>query len=145
MQEVTQKIDELYSLLVEKNKIADKKIASSNKQLEEINAAQKKLEATQNQNAATLRKIKKYKDFEAEKIKVQEIAKKANDDITMADTRLSELSVKISGIDKKEKDLDKMIGIYKTKTENIAEEKKQLAEDRKKMKDKILDELKKKI
>lgn len=145
MQEVIKKIEELYSLLEKKMADADKRYEEGRSMLERVEAAQKKLEATQNNNAALERKLNKYADFEVEKLNLQDAIKKLSDERSMLNANIVALAEEQVAIDRKKVDLDKMIAIYKDKMDQIVAEKKDLAEQKKNMRATILDELRKKI
>jgi len=145
MQEVIKKIEELYSLLEKKMADADSRYEDARNLLDRVEAAQKKLEATQNNNAALERKLNKYADFEVEKLNLQDAVKKLGDERSMLNANLIALAEEQIALDRKKVDLDKMIAIYKDKMDQIVAEKKDLAEQKKNMRATILDELRKKI
>lgn len=145
MQEVIKKIEELYSLLEKKMADADKRYEEGRGMLERVEAAQKKLEATQNNNAALERKLNKYADFEAEKLELHNAVNKLNDQRAGLNANIIAIAEEQVAMEKRKVDLDKMIAIYKDKMDQIVAEKKDLAEQKKKMREMILDELRKKI
>jgi hypothetical protein len=145
MQEVIQKIQELYSLLEKKMADADSRYEDARNLLDRVEAAQKKLEATQNNNAALERKLNKYADFEVERANLSEAARKVSEDRAMINANIVAIADAEVALEKKKKDLDNLISIYKKKSDDLVEEKKALDEQKKKMRETILDELRKKM
>ena len=145
MQEVIHKIKELYSLLESKMKDADARYADAEKKLELVNEAQRKLEATQNHNAALERKLKSADEFEAVKKRVEAIQKKNDEDFNRNQKSAADILSLQNDLNSKQAELDNLIEVYKKKHTDIEKQKADLLEEKKNLRTKILEEIKNKL
>ena len=141
MQEVLTKIQDLHSLLEMRIAAYENKYAELKSVIGDIDAKQRKLDATQNSLAASERRLKTYKDFEGAKDRARISNKKAIDMQLEVEKKAACLDGGIKDVAAKTAELEKLIAIYKRKDVNLEAAKKKLAADRRKMKNDILDEL----
>lgn len=141
MQEVLKKIDELYTLMAEKTSVLDQEIGK----LKDRKAKQEEVERVQAATAAHLaareRIIKKYEDFDK---RVKEVDKKEQD---LNKEKLI-LKERIEANVKRQKELDKAVAeaeaakaLFVKKRDAVEKEKEEIENERK-LRAKIMDEIK---
>jgi len=145
MKDLLKKAEDLYDLLCKKNEEADKKLADIKKRENDLECLSKSSNARANDLSARERIIKKYEAFDREvedlKSKKKECSYAENEN----SRKEKELGLLQEGLLKKEEEIESMRELFKTKNKNMDDLKKKLEEDKKKMREKVLEEIKGKL
>jgi peptidoglycan hydrolase CwlO-like protein len=145
MKDVIQKIETIYDELVARNDLVVGRITELNKKEEMLNDMAARLDSASNDVNARRRIIEKYEDFEdekkrweAEKLLVQQ---QHEDNKKQADA-LDKLEL---SLEKKQGELDKMVGAYSVKAKRLAKAEEDLKIEKENLREVILEEIRQKI
>jgi DNA repair ATPase RecN len=142
MQDVIDKIKDLYDVLEQKSKDIDARtvsLANQKKEIIRMVEQQEQLLLVANARQRELDKLeKKYKDIED----IVGMKSKVNSDRLEIAKAKKDIEKREKAVDKKEKDLEKIKEVFKTKNANMDALKKRLEAEKKSMRKDILDELK---
>ena len=145
MQEVLKKIDTLYSLLKEKIETVDAMSKMLKGDFKAMADKEAKIEAAKNFIAVAQRKLKSQEDVEVQKSKLSVEMRNIATTKAVLDKRERSLNASEKLTAQNELELQKMIGVYKVKHDNLAKKEAALEVAKKNMKAKILEELGKKV
>jgi len=143
--EVLKQIDQLYTVMLGKESILDGQLGKLKERKAEAERVERIQIATASSLSARERIIAKYEDFDAEREKFKVVIKRNSSKRVELDKLSAELEKGEKELDKKLEEVETMRDLFRKKNLRNDEMEKQLAVEKKLMREKVLEEIKGKL
>jgi len=143
--EVLKQIDQLYTVMLGKESILDAQLGKLKERKAEAERVERIQIATASSLSARERIIAKYEDFDAEREKFKVVIKRNSSKRVELDKLSAELEKGEKELDKKLEEVETMRDLFRKKNLRNDEMEKQLAVEKKLMREKVLEEIKGKL